>query len=146
VRAPLWFSWSCGFSTFTVLQNYPQIVRMRFARKAEFDDLAVHGYLLVKLPYNADREAVEAKFKKLFVLLSIYLMSLSAFSMVHFQLFKVHQLPYSGAQLFSLLSASISGISMIQNLLCSAALSWLIKQQKRQVALLEDQELAQITV
>jgi hypothetical protein len=126
-----WFPFSMGITIFTILQNYPAIIKNLYGKPYYYDDLLLHNYLKRKLVVQNDQIIVRKLYEQCFVIIATWVISFSTFGLLFYKLFQFKGLLYTKAQIWSLLAGSVAGIDMTQGTLCKFALRILIERQRK---------------
>lgn len=126
-----WFAVSSGVSTLAMVNNFPIVIRKLYGASHTYDDLTVKYYIERKLADHEDQIIVQKQYEGAFIIIATWVLSLSTFGLVYLQLFKFDELPYTWAQIWSILSGAVAGVNMCQGLILKTTLNLLVKKQRR---------------
>jgi len=126
-----WFPFAMGVTVFTILQNYPAFIKNLYGKPYYYDDLLLHTYLKRKLVVREDQIVVRKLYEQCFVIIATWVIAGSTFGLLFYNLFRFEGLPYTEAQIWSLLAGSAAGIDMTQGTLCKLVLRVLIHRQRQ---------------
>lgn len=130
IKSQVWFSASIGTSVLAIVNNCPIVVKKLYGSSHTYEDLTVKHYIERKLVDAEDQRKVQREYEGVFMIVATWVLSLSSFLLVHLRLFKFDELPYTWAQIWSILSGAIAGVNMCQNLILRTTLSLLVKNQR----------------
>jgi len=111
---------------FSILQTNSFIIKKIYGKPDSFDNF----YIKKKITEKTDKYIIETRFQKLFIIIAFFVITLSTFGFIYFQLFDFSKSQNTPAQIFILLFGALASIHNIQHILCSYVLSMLIKYQK----------------
>lgn len=130
IKSQLWFSGSIGLSVLAIVNNFPLVIKKLYGSSHTYEDLTVKYYIERKLINADDQYKVQREYQGAFMIVATWVLSLSSFILVELKLFKFDELPYTWAQIWSILSGAIAGINMCQNLILRTTLGILVKKQR----------------
>jgi hypothetical protein len=125
-NSQLFFSLSMSSTIFSILQTNSYIIKYIYGKQETFDNL----YLKKKITEKTDKFIIEKRFQKLFIIIAIFVITISAFGFIYFQLFDFREAKNTPAQIFVLIFGALLSIENIQRVLCSNILWLLIKHQR----------------
>ena len=139
IPIPFWISWAMNYNPerfffamalsstiFSILQTNSFIIKKIYGKPDSFDNF----YIKKKITEKTDKYIIETRFQKLFIIIAFFVITLSTFGFIYFQLFDFSKSQNTPAQIFILLFGALASIHNIQHILCSYVLSMLIKYQK----------------
>ena len=125
-NSQLFFSLSMSLSVFSILQTNSYIIKYIYGKQETFDNL----YLKKKITEKIDKFIIEKRFQKLFIIIAIFVITISTFGFIYFQLFDFREAKNTPAQIFVLIFGDLLSIENIQRVLCNNILWLLIKHQR----------------
>jgi len=125
-NSQLFFSLSMSLSVFSILQTNSYIIKYIYGKQETFDNL----YLKKKITEKIDKFIIEKRFQKLFIIIAIFVITISTFGFIYFQLFDFREAKNTPAQIFVLIFGALLSIENIQRVLCNNILWLLIKHQR----------------
>ena len=125
-NSQLFFSLSMSSTVFSILQTNSYIIKYIYGKQETFDNL----YLKKKITEKTDKFIIEKRFQKLFIIIAIFVITISTFGFIYFQLFDFREAKNTPAQIFVLIFGALLSIENIQRVLCSNILWLLIKHQR----------------
>jgi hypothetical protein len=127
-----WFSWAIASTVFVIVQRFPLIVRRMYVQSHSYEDFNIKWYLERKLVDESARCIVQQRYEAAFMVVATWVISGSSGLLVYWELFSFQAMPYTGAQIWSLVSGAIAGVNMVQGLILRCILTALIRQQRAQ--------------
>lgn len=121
------FSLSISITIFSILQTNSYIIKFIYGKQESFENLYVKKNLIIE---QEDKYIIEKRFQKIFILVSIFVIFMSSFGYVYFELFSFEQTTFTPAQFFVLLFCAGISIENTQRVICNHFLSFLIKHQR----------------
>ena len=125
-NSQLFFSLSISSTIFSTLQTNSYIIKYIYSKPETFDNL----YLKKKFSEKTDKFIIEKRFQKLFIIIAIFVITISTFGFIYFQLFDFREARNTPAQIFVLIFGAFLSIENIQRALCGNILWLLIKHQR----------------
>jgi hypothetical protein len=113
-------------SIFSILQTNSYVIKYIYGKPDTYDSL----YVKKKITEKTDIYVIERRFQKLFIIIAIVVITFSTFGFIYFQLFDFTETKATPAQIFVMLFSALLSIDSIQRVICSYALSILIKHQR----------------
>lgn len=131
IQNQLWFSSSAASTTLALVNNFPIVIKKLYGSSHTYEDLTVKYYIERKLAQHEDQVTVQRQYEGAFMIIATWVLTLSTFGLVYMELFKFDQLPYTWAQIWSIISGAIAGVNMVQSIILRTTLSRLVKRQRR---------------